>query len=358
MSATRTESTNAEPISAPASGHGSGFARAPVGPVFVGGLDRSGKTTMAAFLTSHPRIAIPPVGSNMETYFLNRFGDLGRPENLERCLSAMMRYSHIRVLDPDLGRIRRRFAEGPPSYERLFASFLQDYAQRLGKPRWGAQSGLIEAHADSLFAVHDGAKIVHMVRDPRDRYEASLSMWPDGKGRAGGATARWRYSTGLADRNRRRHPDRYLVVRFEDLVYAPERILREVCAFLGETFSPAMLTMQGAPERRDRLMARSSGDIDGFLSEAYIGRFRGRVSPGELAFIQLHAGRRMAAFGYRPDELSLSFGERMRLALRDWPAQAARMTAWRAVEEMRRRAPARSGRDPDPQTIVDDGGDR
>jgi hypothetical protein len=346
-------------VSASGPSHGSRSGGLPDGPVFVGGLDRSGKTTMAAFLTSHPRIAIPPVGSNMETYFLNRFGDLGRPANRERCLSAMMRYSHIRILDPDLGGIRRWFAAGPPSYERLFAAFLQDYAERLGKPRWGAQSGLIEAHAEELFAAHEDAKVVHMVRDPRDRYEASLSMWPDGKGKAGGATARWRYSTGLAERNRRRHPHDYLVVRFEDLVHSPERILREVCSFLGEAFAPEMLAMGGALERRERLMARSHGDLErGFLSEAFVGRYRDRVSARELAFIQLHAGRRMAAFGYRSDELEMSFVDRMRFALGDWPQQAARMTGWRVVEEMHRWAPARIGRDPDPKTIVDDGGDR
>jgi hypothetical protein len=308
---------------------------------------------MAAFLTSHPRIAIPPVGSNMETYFLNRFGDLGQPANLDRCLGAMLRYSHVRVLDPDLERIRARFADGPPSYERLFAAFLQDYADRLGKPRWGAQSGLIEAHADLLFASHEGAKVVHMVRDPRDRYEASLSMWPEGKGRAGGATARWRYSTRLAEQNRRRHPDGYLVVRFEDLVRSPERVVREVCAFLGEAFAPGMLTMEGALERRDRLAARSNGDLDeGFLSDAFIGRYRDRVSARELAFIQFHAGRRMQAFGYRPDDLGLSFADRVRFVLGDWPSQVARMTAWRVVEEARRRAPARVGRDPDVRTMV------
>ena len=48
--------------------------------------------------------------------------------------------------------------------------------------------------------------------------ERPLARWPEGRGRAGGATARWLYSTNLAERHRRRHPDGYLVVRFEDLV--------------------------------------------------------------------------------------------------------------------------------------------
>jgi hypothetical protein len=323
------------------------------GPVYVGGLDRSGKTTMAAFLSSHPRIAIPPVGSNMETYFLDRFGDLRHPDNLERCLATMLRYSHIRALGTDPDELRARFSEGPPTYERLFSLFLRQYAEHLGKPRWGAQTGLIEAYADRLFRAFPGAKVVHMVRDPRDRYEASRALWPDGRGEAGGATARWRYSTGLAEKNRRRHPDGYLVVRFEDLVWDPERALREVCAFLDESFTPSMLGMEGAPDRRARLRERAERvGGRGLLSEAYVGRYRGRVPPADLAFLQLHAGRRMAAFGYRADPIALSPADRARFVLRRWPSQAARMVAWRGMEELRARMPSRFGRDPDPRTML------
>ncbi len=99
------------------------------GPVHIGGLDRSGKTTMAAFLTSHPNIAIPPVGSNMWTYFYGRFGDLAERKNLERCLAAMLDYSHVAILEPDPEPIRREFAEGSRTYARLFELFLVQYAE-------------------------------------------------------------------------------------------------------------------------------------------------------------------------------------------------------------------------------------
>ena len=89
-----------------------------------------------------------------------------------------------------------------------------------------------------------------MIRDPRDRYHASLTLWPNGKGRAGGATARWLYSLALAQRNLQKYPDRYQVVRFETLVRQPEQTLRDVCDFLGEAYVPAMLAMEGDPERR------------------------------------------------------------------------------------------------------------
>jgi hypothetical protein len=259
----------------------------------------------------------------------------------------------VAVLEPDPERIRREFAQGPATYARLFELFLVHYAERRGKPRWGVQTGLIERYADHLFAAYPGVKVIQMIRDPRDRYEASLALWPKGKGRAGGATARWRYSTRLAERNLRRYPGDYAVVRYEDLVLRTEETLREVCRFLGETFRPEMLEMPGAPDRGDKLLARSSpSSTGGLLSGEHIGRFRGRVPRRELAFMQLHSGKAMRRYGYVPDPLDLDPREWMAFAAVEWPGQLARMVAWRAVEAVGLRFPRSAGRRPDPKTSV------
>ncbi len=322
------------------------------GPVYIGGLDRSGKTTMAAYLGSHPDIAIPAVGSNMWTYFYGQFGDLGEPANLERCLDAMLHYKHVRFLAPDPDRIRREFAGGPPTYARLFALFLVHFAERAGKPRWGAQTGLIERYADHLFAAYPGLRIVHMVRDPRDRYQASLARWPKGKGRAGGAAARWHYSTALAERHARRHPDAYMIVRFEDLIRDTEATLRTVCAFVGAPFTEALLQMEAAPKLR-RTLEAGGGSGSQLLSTQFIGVYRDRVPPDELAFMQLRLGRRMRSYGYTPDAGLLSPTERVRFAATVWPNQMARLLAWRGVEELQQRLPRLVGRTPAPRMYVD-----
>lgn len=333
------------------------IASPPNGPIYIGGLERSGKTTLAAFLTSHPRIAVPDFGTNMWTYFYRRHGDLRDPRNLERCLDAMLRYSHVALLDPDRDRIRSEFASGPQTYARLFSLFLEHYAQRRCKPRWGVQTGLVERFAPQILAADPAAVILHLVRDPRDRYEAALGYWPSGRGRAGGATARWNYSLRLAERHHRRHPDRYLVVRYEDLVLDTESTLRHICAFLGEDYHEEMPTMAGAPERRDRLRARvqqARGDCP--LSAEFIGRFADRIPAEELAFVQLHAGRRMRRLGYDPVPVGLDARGWARFATTSWPNQFGRMVAWRAVEAAQQRLPNVVARRPDPKLIVEHAG--
>jgi hypothetical protein len=322
------------------------------GPIYIGGLDRCGKTTLAGFLTSHPRISVPAVGSNLWPYFYRQFGDLGRTANFERCLDAMLHYKHAAFLRPDPDRLRRDFAAGPPTYARLFELVHLQFAAREGKPRYGVQTGLIERYADELFRAYPGARVVHMVRDPRDRYEASLARWPGGRGRAGGAAARWSYSMGLAARHAQHHPDQYAIVRFEDLVCDPEATLRRVCAFVGEPFVPEMLALRGAPERRARLLEHPDATPGRPVVPQAIGGYRGRVPDDELAFLQLHLGRRMRALGYRPESLRRGPAWWAGFAVRTWPDQAARMVTWRMVEELRQRWPSVVRRTPDRRMVL------
>jgi Sulfotransferase family len=324
------------------------------GPIYIVGLDRSGKTTMAAFLTSHPAIAIPEVGSNLETYFLDRYGDLSEDSNLDRCLASMLRYTHVQYLEPDADEIRRRFVEGERTYARLFTLFLSGYAERRDKRRWGAQSGLVEAYAEHLFASYEGLRVIHMVRDPRDRYVASREAFPNGRGGVGGATARWNHSMRLAERNERRHAGAYTVVRFEDLVTRTEQTLRDVCWFVGEAYHPDMMRMTGTPERRRRLEARAGvGAGEPPLSSRFIGSFREAMSAQDIAFMQLHGRRHMRRRGYSLERIGLSATQWLRLLATTWPAELTRMLAWHGREAMHLRFPSRFGHSPSPRTLVD-----
>lgn len=327
------------------------------GPIFIGGLDRCGKTTMQAFLSSHPNIAIPAVGSNFWSFFYDQYGDLHIPENFERCLGALMHYKHALYLQPDPERIRKEFWQGAPSYARLFGLLHQHYAERTGKVRWGDQTGLLERYADQVLAAYPGAKIIHMIRDPRDRYEASIAMWPNGKGRCGGATARWKYSVALMKRNLSRYPDRYLVVQYEKLVRQPEETLRGVCEFIGESYVPAMLGMDGSPGHREKLI-QSAGTAERPLSEKYIGRFRQHVSNFEVAFIQQYAGEDMRLLGYDLEPIRFSLRERLQYETLTRPANLARMTVWLIVEWLHQRFPRLAGRRPSAAKVMPPGRSR
>jgi hypothetical protein len=323
------------------------------GPIFIGGPDRCGKTTLQAFLASHPNIAIPAVGSNLWSYFYRQYGDLSRANNFERCLDALQHYKHAIFLNPDVDRIRREFWAGAPTYERLFALLHEHFAERLGKRRWGDQTGLIERYADEIFRSYPGAKMIHMLRDPRDRYEASLAMWPKGKGRAGAAAARWVYSARLAQRNEKRYPDRYRIVHFEHLILYPEQTLRGLCEFLQEDFVEDMLRMEGSPGHREKLQQSNPGEAGQIpLSAEFIGRYSGRLSDFEVAFIQSSCRSEIEQFGYPAAPISFSGREWIRYSLVFYPLNGLRMSGWLFSEAASQNLPGVVGRKPSSHMVV------
>lgn len=294
-------------------------------PIFIAGPDRSGTTLIYALLASHPNISMVR-RTNMWRYFYKRYGELSQPENFERCLNDMVRFNRMQHLQPDAERIRGEFWQGEPTYGRLFALFHEHVAERRGKKRWGDKSLHTERHADRVFAEYPHAKIIHMSRDPRDRYASVRKRHGKDTPRLGSATGRWLFSMRAARRNQKRYPNNYMIVKFEDLASNPEEVLREVCAFIGEEYTPAMLTMQGAADHRDKGGNSSFGQIKpGVISKSPIGRYRTVLSNPEIAFIQLFAGRDMQALGYPREPVHFTPGELLKYTLWILPNHMTRM---------------------------------
>lgn len=305
------------------------------GPIFIAGPDRSGTTLMFALLASHPNLSMVR-RTNMWRYFHGRYGDLWQRENFERCLGHMVRYNRMRHLRPDPVRIRAEFWQGEPSYGRLFALFHAHNAQRVGKPRWGDKSLHTEHFADQLFAEFPHARIIHMIRDPRDRYASVRKRYGRDSRRVGAAMGRWLNSMRVARRNLERYPQRYTLVRFEQLAAHPEETLHDVCAFINEPFTPVMLTMEGAVEHKEQGGNSSFGRLKpGVISTKPIGRFRTVLAGAEIAFIQTIAAREMALLGYRSERVELTAVEHLQFYLLEFPISLVRMLGWLALFQVR-----------------------
>lgn len=310
------------------------------GPVIITGADRSGTSLLYALLGTHPNISMVR-RTNMFRWFHRQFGDLADPANFERCLAKMLRYERLAPLEPDEARLRREFALGEPTYGRLFDLMHRHHAERAGKPRWGDKSLHTEHYADQVFAEFPQARMIHVMRDPRDRHASVIKRYPDVTRHTGPVTGRWLASARALRRNLILYPDRYLLVRYEDLARSPEEILVAVCAFIGEHYTPEMLTMRGVPEHQE---GNSSFEqfAPGTISTRAIGRYRAVLSRRDIAYIETMAAGEMRRLGYLP-----SRAERTRLRAGDLPFAAenvARMLAWIATDPDR---PGRSRGVPD-----------
>ncbi len=322
-------------------------------PIFIAGPDRSGTTLLYALLASHPNISMAR-RMNYWRWFYRRYGDLNNPQNFERLLERLLSYKRLRRVQPDGDRIRREFYQGEPSYARLFALFMRHKAERLGKIRWGEKSLHTERYADLVFENFPQARIIHMTRDPRDRYASVRKRFGGDNPRVAGATLRWLTSMKAARKNLKKYPDRYLMVRFEDLASNPEDTARIICDFIGEEYAPEMLSMEGEVEYRDSGGNSSFDRIKpGTISTQPIGRYRHVLTPFELKFIQQFAGSYMQEYGYSLEPVSLT--PQQMLAYYGWflPQHFLRMAGIQLISTIQfyRKEPVPASRFVDGQSV-------
>jgi hypothetical protein len=301
-------------------------------PILVTGADRSGTTLLYALLASHPEISMVR-RTNMWRWFDRRYGDLSDPSNLERCLHDMLRYERLLVLQPEVEKIRAAFLDGPATYGRLFSIFHEQHAARRGRRRWADKSLHTEYAADRVFAELPGAKMIQLLRDPRDRHASVTRRYEGNPKGIGAVTGRWLLSERQGRRNVERHPGRYLLIRYETLATEPEATLRSICDFLGEPFRHEMLAMQGVPDRDD-FGGNSSFEsfAPGVISTRSIGRYRSVLSPHEIAFIQHSARRAMQRSGYALAPVELTGRTSTGYYAVDLPVGWARLLGWLASE--------------------------
>lgn len=302
-------------------------------PILVTGPDRSGTTLLYTLLASHPDIMMVR-RTNLWRWFDRKFGDLGDAANLERCLETMIRYERLSVLAPDPDQIRAEFARGEPSYGRLFEILFRQQAERLGRPLWGDKSLHTELYAERVFEEWPRARIVHMMRDPRDRYVSVMGREEPGADRHASVVARWIRSTRAGEIQQRRRPESYRILRYEDLVADPEGVLEDLCTFLEIDFVPSMLEMRGGDDRTAEGGNSSFEHISrGVISTRSVGRYRTMLDRRSLAFMQTVCSPWMRRHGYSPDVVGVEgAAARLQTYLIDLPLGSARMLMWLASE--------------------------
>jgi len=304
-------------------------------PILLVGAPRSGTTLLRVMLNRHPRIELCD-----ESYFhfwiaarAQVFGDLENAANRERAVDRYLELRRIRRLGHDLDALRRRLIDHSTSAATLFLELMRFHAAAAGKVRFGDKTPHHALVARELLRWFPRARLVHLVRDPRDVAE-SLRRMPWSSGSLVTDTRLWR---DCVDGVERCGPGAALVVRFEALVERPEAELRRVCEFLGEEFHPAMVAPRPAAASDREWFERAQGAID----PARAGRWRTELSHGDVALVERIAGERLARHGYSAVEpaagaLATARGEigaavaALRRALRHLPA-----AFWRRVAPQR-----------------------
>jgi len=251
-------------------------------PIFIGGLFKSGTTLLRAMLGQHSSIA-----SGLETQWFNMDWDGMKDREF---------YDHIERLGHFYG-FEKSFAKmiGDESKNviQFLNLFLGLYTKSLGKKRWVEKTPGNILHLNRIYAGWPGAKVIHVIRDPRDVFASlrqakkwdTIEVFSD----------LWCQYLGSAERFKKElqlDEEKYLEIRYEAVITRPKEIMKRLLAFLGEPWEDEVAVFKGKKDDYHKVLdltGKASTTLSRLgepLTKTRVGIWRNVVSEDEIR--QIH----------------------------------------------------------------------
>jgi len=263
-----------------------------VNPFFVCGAPKSGTTWVQRILDAHPEVCCSGEG-----HFVTRFS---------MPLSTLMN-----AYNRDLGREASLVYDGQPYYGAVDHAEFDDVARgfilgRLraradARTRWiGDKTPSYTRHLDHLHRLFPTAKMIHIVRDPRDvalsrmafsvRAGAGEARTPGSEQHQQtleGAVNSWKEAVTAVDAFAEAHPGQVHELRYLDLHADPIGEAQKLFAFLGAPTPRVLMERIAAATSFEALSGRRPGEEDpkAFLRKGLPGDWRTGLDPASAELI-------------------------------------------------------------------------
>ncbi len=270
-------------------------------PFFIVGSERSGTTMLRLMLNEHSNLFIPSESHFLETLVRNfPKSRVLSHEELDQAISVIVNARRWKDWNEDPNLLR----EYLNSYSGHTLAQLIDRVFRFCKDcdatmRWGDKTPKYVYSIHDISQTYPNAKFIHIVRDGRDVCVSMLNtQWLGSSIRQ--IAEHWCSATGAARGARPLLDDeRYLQIRYEDLVSSNETVLKSVCEFIDEAYQPEMLDFykntQGKVADRSLKYHRKTTKQP---SSKDVGRWRKELSLSKVLVYEAHAAPQLIEHGY------------------------------------------------------------
>lgn len=288
------------------------------GIIFVVGASRSGTTMLNRILGKHPSIA----AMNELHYFgdLFEFGANQRLFQGKRLVDTVAKlfaryrrglwYDRLVEGDSESAKTIVNDIRGPMDGKELFYRFIEQVAKETGASLVAEQTPRNIYYAADLLEAYPDARVLHIVRDPRAVIASQKRRWT----RRSALNAKNIPMLEAVREWLNYHPytmsllwkkaftagrgveasDRYMRVRFEDLVEDPWQVVGRVCGFLGVSFEKGMLEIPQIDSS-----VRSADNAAVGIQKTAVDSWKNVLSEGEVLLIERLLSGEMQGLGYR-----------------------------------------------------------
>jgi hypothetical protein len=271
-------------------------------PFFIVGVPRSGTTLLAAMLAAHSKLSC---GTETRFFRFLSLVDTGKlidpghwPDSAAEFLFNM-KLVDIPVPEHyglEKEQIKAYLDTRAACIPTILSSLTEQFMLREGKERW------VEKSPEHLLFVRDirrhfpRSPIIRIVRDPRD-VALSLNKAPWAPADFLDAILLWR-KYDQASWKFFQDDQNSLTIQYEALLLSPEKELRKVCEFVGESFEPTMLDTS---KSADHLVTKKDSwhrIVNKPVDISRIGVWKRELPEGGNRLVEALLGDRISAYGY------------------------------------------------------------
>ena len=279
-------------------------------PIFIVGTERSGSNLLRLILTSHSNIFIPH-----PPHLLNYFGHLDYGElridppnpNTKKLLRDMCRLIDNHIFPWEEYGLQKDDLEDHllyPTHFGLMATIYENVLQQSNpkKTRWGCKSTFMIHYIEEVMKVYDNPKFIWLIRDPRDVGASakksvfspchpfwSAKLWVEQQDF--GLKMEMKYGSSNIHR-----------CYYEDLLLDSEKVINDICRFIGEEFEDSMLSFfQSNEAQKSSHLSKSWEKTGQPIQKNNSNKYRKLLTAGEIADIECLTHSLMKELGYEPD---------------------------------------------------------
>jgi hypothetical protein len=265
------------------------------------GIGRSGTTLLQSMLNAQPEVWAGP-----ENYFIPFFYHAWKNKtefNSEELALAARFHKAFGILQPYVGF----------TYEELiihtYGSFVDQLTPTKDAVHFINKNPLHSYYLDALTAINSNSKYIWMMRDYRANVNSRKNSVHLKSTSAYYNSLRWIQFEQRIASFQKQHPNHVLIVRYEDLVQAPDHWLIKVCEFLEisvkletqEALAPYQALFQREVKtqyKQAERMKKRFGDLSKPIHTAAVESWKAGLSTQEIEVCEVIAGKRGSTYGY------------------------------------------------------------
>lgn len=275
-------------------------------PIIMVGTRRSGSNLLRVMLNQLDGITAPHPPHILQVFspLMARYGDLNEDNNFFELINDVCGLVEKNIvpweaMPFDRKLLINRASVYPRSLEAVFFSVYDIYTKMTHNSRWCCKSLSNVHHIESIEKQEVLPQYIHIYRDGRD-VALSFQKTPVGHKHYYHIAAQWHEEQRLAlELKNRVGEERYIGIKYEDLMQNTRAVLHKLCLFLHVPFSEKMLSFF---DSRESSKTASSGAMWENLTKPImhqnIGKFRHQMKEKDIHLFESVAGDMLLHLGY------------------------------------------------------------